>query len=95
MILYIKNLKIKESEKIKLYNKLLKCTIDYDNYYNNYNIYWGYNKYSTIFCSYQLNVLSNKYILKKNISNSIIYPKINTVIPNKSLNNKYIPFNFF
>ena len=61
-ILYIKNIKIKENDKFDLYNKILDCVVDYNYYDNNsLNYLWLYDKYSTIFCSYELNQLTKKY----------------------------------
>ena len=108
LILFIKNLKISESEKILLYNKLLKCPIDYDFCYNRSDShFWDYNQYLSIFCSYELNTLVNSVsksvsnsvsvsnIIKKDITPYIKYPKIYTVVPNKANNNKFTPFNFY
>lgn len=93
-ILYISKLNTSYKNKIKIYHLLLNSLIDYD-YLNNSMC----NKYHNDFIYFCINssTIPNKLITQYTIKNNNIdikFPKLYTSVASKSINNKYIPFNF-
>ena len=97
-LLFLNKYKISIKEKINLYYNLLRNSCEYEYLDNNYdNRYENNFNYYSQYCSSIPNLLCSKYshkYIKKDITNEIQFPKLYTILGTKSINNKYMYFDF-